>query len=182
MVGLVLVPVLGGAGALASGMDTDTTVPLFWALGFVSLGSFLLVRWLLAPTLVEHERRALASLGFDVIGWFEPLAAVPPRPGRLLVTLTFHGAPPDGEKLRAWMGAVDAERRSGKGHVFISPLIRARAGSRGATFTSRRYLAWQARLLERVLKPVHAAHPLASVTLTCLPDSREAPGWAGALF
>lgn len=143
--------------------DLDITLPLFWGLSLGGLGVFLVARSVLAPKVLVLEQAWLASLGFELTGWFSELSVDPPREGRLLVRLQFRGTPPEAERLTAWLGAVDAERRGE--FVFISPMIHVKTGKSGTGLSAHRYLKWQKRLVNRVLKTVHRTYPLAKVTL-----------------
>ena len=148
--------------------DFDVTVSLFWGCSFGGCGLYLAARWALGARVLADERAWLASLGFEVNGWFEVLGVEVPEDGKLRVTLEFGGTPPDATELESWLGAVDAERTGGRAWSFISPRISVRAGTRGSTFTTQYYLAWQKRLVKRVLVPIHRKYPLARVQLSAV--------------
>ncbi len=160
----LLLPATIGGAAILFAHDFETTILLFWGLTAVGIGSYFVVARVLAPKVLVQERAWLASLGFELKGYFDALAADPPREGRLLVTLEFQNEPPDAESLAAWLGAVDAQQRGAL--TFISPRISVRSGTRGTSLTARGFLAWQRRLFNKVLTAVHAAHPLRCVTLS----------------
>ena len=162
----VLCPVVAAAVAMLVLRDFDLTVPLFWGCGFGGFGLYLAARWALGARVLADERAWLASLGFEVNGWFDVLGVEVPEEGKLRVTLEFAGTPPDAIELESWLGAVDAERAGGSAWSFISPRISVRAGTRGSTFTTRYYLAWQKRLVNRVLVPIHRQYPLARVQVS----------------
>ena len=166
--GAVLCPVAAAAGAMLLVHDLDATVPLFWGVGFGVLGLYFAGRWGLGARVLADERAWLASLGFEVNGWFDVIGVEVPHDGKLRVTLEFRGTPPDAIELESWLGAVGAERASGSSWSFISPRISARAGTRGSSFTTRYYLAWQKRLVKRVLIPIHAKYPLARVQVSAV--------------
>lgn len=164
----LLLPAMIGAAAIVLAHDVETTIPLFWGLAALGIVSYLVVARVLAPKVLALEHQWLASLGFEVRGYFDALAAYPPRDGRLLVAIEFQNATPEADQLVAWLGAVDAEKRGPT--TFISPRISVRGGTRGTSLTARGYAVWQKRLINKVLTSVHAVHPIRCVTLSRAPD------------
>ncbi|MFL5539823.1 MAG: GNAT family N-acetyltransferase [Longimicrobiaceae bacterium] len=145
----------------------------FWpkvGMGLVLLAivGFFGGRWVMAPWLVRRERAWLQALPFPVRGWFRTLGQAPEEERRVRVRIEFRGEPPEREVLEGLFGRVaipaTARLAAGQGASW-----RAESGPiRSPAFedvdpTNGAVLRWMRGVVEEVLLPLHAVHPLQSV-------------------
>jgi len=145
----------------------------FWpqvGMGLVLLAivGFFGGRWVMAPWLVRRERAWLQALPFPVRGYFRTLGQVPEEERRVRVRIEFRGEPPEREVLEGLFGRVTvpatARLTDGKGAGW-----RAESGPiHSPSFedvdpTNGAVLGWMRGVVEEVLLPLHAVHPLQSV-------------------
>jgi hypothetical protein len=145
----------------------------FWpkagiGLVLLAIAGFFGGRMVLAPWLVRRERAWLQALPFPVRGYFRTLGRVPEEERQVRVRIDFQGEPPERELLEGLLGRVtypaSARITGGKGARW-----RAESGPiRSPAFddvdpTNGAVLGWMRGVVEEVLLPLHAVHPLQSV-------------------
>jgi hypothetical protein len=159
------VPLLATEAVLVPRWHLGGDEGLFWSAAFMSIGGlvFVAVRWIIGLGIVGRERARLQALGFTVDGWFEVLRSEGLANGRQHIQLQFHGPVPTETALQSMMSRVGAEPDGGAGR-FKSPFLVARRAPH-APPNPAPYVNFQARLLDRVLRPLHAEFPLARVIL-----------------
>lgn len=162
----VLLPMAAAIRAMFVVRDLDVTLPLYWLAAVGGFGLYLLTQRWFAPRVLAEEQAWLNSLDFKVLGWFDTLGVEVPVAGQLLITLEFLGQPPSRRDLDKGLAAVNAERATGDSLAYLSPRIRVRNTERASNFTTRHYRDWQIRLVQTVLIPLHARHPLGRVQIS----------------
>ncbi|MFK8004133.1 MAG: hypothetical protein AB8H86_31495 [Polyangiales bacterium] len=178
------------SSSLTGGMFTPATVffaiPLFgfsvvmlssfptaWSFGGggVLVATLLFFAYVYPPIRAKQLPREIHALPYAVPGFLELLSRKAPRRDEctLLVTLEFAGSPP--ADLGALMKAADVTLepigRSRFRRSFPISVHRSKHGTRLSNHdTNLPLLRWFTNLERKVLRPIHALHPIASLTLT----------------
>ncbi|MFL5381735.1 MAG: hypothetical protein ACJ8GN_04400 [Longimicrobiaceae bacterium] len=169
---IAMVMVIAGTVLLVFGDLMGLRQP-FWSkmgigLTLLAIVGFFGGRVVLAPWLVRRERAWLQALPFPVRGYFRTLGQAPEEERRVCVRIDFREEPPEREVLEGLLGRVaypaSARITGGKGASW-----RAESGPiRSPAFedvdpTNGAVLGWMRGVVEEVLLPLHAVHPLQSV-------------------
>lgn len=171
--------VLGTAGD-AMGVDRATVETLIPTLVLVASLVFTVAMVLLGlqplatPARVEAERAWVASLPYRLEGYFDVLGKSGHVATHLIFALEWAGPAPDPSLVQGVVGTLDpaAQLQNNSGPLeirsdampagFVSTLSR---GGRYAQ-NNRQLVAYTHALVDRVLAPIHARHPLSRVRVT----------------
>lgn len=152
--------VVGGLVGLAT-----SSVPLglvaFVATALIAISLVFRLLRLRAGAALEGERRWLASLPFEVSGWFDVLGAEPSG-GRMKAILVFRGEAPDRPTLDGLAARLGGRLGQGTSATLESAEIDVSVEDSDRT-SNRGYLRFQRALVRDVLLPLHEAYPLRAV-------------------
>lgn len=148
-----------------------TTMPIRWCFGVagVVVASLFFAAYVYAPLQAKRLPGWIASLPYAVPGYLDILARKAPTKDEcsLFITLEFAGAPPD--DLLTLMRAVDTTlQANGDGfrRAFPISIHLSKSGHRWSNHDTNEPLHhWFRKLEKKVLRPVHALHPISAVKL-----------------
>ncbi len=124
---------------------------------------------------IAAEQEWAMRLPFQMVGYFEVLAAQPRPARRVIYELTWRDGvvPPDPNLLHGIFGAVDPEARlersDARGARIIGGSVSGATGiriNRVSVYRNHKFCASIHGVVEKVLLPLHRTYPIAHVTLS----------------
>ena len=148
-------------------------LPLGFAAAMGGFMTFVFVPPLASQAAMAAERAWVASLPFELEGYFEVLAAEPSAVCKLRVELVWQTVGADPATLQGVVGLLDTDarvtERAADAATITSGVVSGATGiriNRVPVHRNHRVAAYLHRLVDVVLLPVHRNRPLARVSVT----------------